>query len=176
VKPRKTPWAAEALLDLGGFGSGGVSRANSPLPVDRGDMNDAGAVALGGEMTAQRIPPTNAGLGSSFTENMASYSGNTSSGYPSSSAMTIPASTSTDPFALSPIPLTTSTLLEQRRWADLDYQWDRQAHYTMPNVDPDGYAPSGSHVVGDDFSRFLEQAGITVTDDTDPFTWNSRAE
>lgn len=69
-----------------------------------------------------------------------------------------------------------TSLLEQRRWADLDYQWDRQDQYAFPGstgASADGYASTGPAAVGDDFSRFLEQAGYAVTDEMDPFSWAS---
>ena len=72
----------------------------------------------------------------------------------------------------------TSSLLEQRRWADLDYQWDRQGQYPMPNTDGEGLPANRLLIVGDDFARFLEQAGyaVAVTDETDPFSWASRPD
>lgn len=188
--PRKTPWAAEALLDLGTwFGSGVPSRANSPPSDARNSASeavDAGAVAFGSRSAG--LTPLMSGSNDS-TANLA-----IAMGYPSeqdslfgpftadsSLAATRPmpsAGSQSDLFAIPDMPqhfLSASSLLEQRRWADLDYQWDGQGQFPLASAFG-GSASSGIPAVGDDFSRFLEQAGYAVTDDTDPVTWTSRPD
>lgn len=165
---RKAPWAAEALLDLGtGFGSGGVSRANSPPPNEDVDPVDAGAVAL---ETDARTTSNSSDLTPKFPPNFSNKYTTHSILDPSPSGHLA----EPDPFAVPEAPPLIS-LLEQRRWADLDYQWDRGQN-SAPNATAGGYGLSALPDAGDDFSRFLEQAGIAVTDETDPFAWPTRAE
>ena len=193
---RNIPWAAEALLDLGtGVGSNGQSRANSPQPNDGVDMFDAGAVVFGMEPKIA-TPETSSSTGIAphdFTTTIgASLGGNGLVGGTSTEnntmrpLMALPARMTTlaptHQFTTLPeaseMNSTASSQLEQRRWADLDYQWDRQGTdpYVIPNAGGEGYTSSTLPTVGDDFSRFLEQAGYAVTDETDPFTWTSRAD